>query len=72
MSETADSVSIETEVLHVKRQYTRGGKSTCAKCNEPHLPYHRYCADHKREYQSLWIAKRTQRLRYLEQITHTP
>lgn len=55
----------ETQMLHNKRRYVRGGKDTCSKsgCDQPRAPGSGYCRDHKNAYWREWSKQRTEALK---------
>jgi hypothetical protein len=63
----SENVSREETNETRRARPVRGGKATCAHCDNPHVPGHALCRDHKNEYQRNWARARTAELRALRE-----
>ena len=63
----SDNVPREETRVSKRSRPVRGGKSTCARCDEKRLPGTPYCRTHKIIADRAWRAKRTAELRAFRQ-----
>jgi hypothetical protein len=64
----SENVSREETNETRRARPVRGGKATCAHCDNPHAPGHALCRDHKNAYQREWSRARTAELHRLKAI----